>query len=545
MIRRVVIEGFKRFERVEFALPGHFVLAGPNNTGKTTVLQAIAAWSVALNRWKELNDYQRHGGAYTRAPIARQAFSAVPLRSFDLLWRDRQYSRQIRITIKTDSWSLRMDFEPSSSEQIYVRPEPVDPSDVRHAQITPVLVPPMTGLSTEEPVYTRPKLDHLLGQAKPGEMLRNLLLEANASERAWPRLQESIGRLFGYELLPPDGTGPHILAEYRPVGGGSRLDIASAGSGFQQVLMLLTLLNTRPGSVLLLDEPDAHLHVFLQDAIFGELRSVAAQTGSQLVVATHSEVIINAVDARELCVLLDRPVMLADDAQREALIASLRVLSNDDIMRALQAPGVLYLEGHTDLEILRAFARVLGHPAHDLLTTKLFWKPIVSDPPGGGTGVKAQEHYDALRLVRDIPALQLVDGDSHSGIGDTAITGAGFQRLRWRRYEVESYLVHLAALGRFVIQAVGPAAAPPHVAALHAYLKENLPPAVVERPLEDHPYLKNTKARRDILPPALNAAGLPNLPYTRYHEIAAGMLPEEIHPEVIEKLDAIVAAFRS
>ena len=36
--------------------------------------------------------------------------------------------------------------------------------------------------------------------------------------------------------------------------------------------MLLTMLNTRPGAVLLLDEPDAHLHVILQDAIYGELR---------------------------------------------------------------------------------------------------------------------------------------------------------------------------------------------------------------------------------------------------------------------------------
>ena len=41
--------------------------------------------------------------------------------------------------------------------------------------------------------------------------------------------------------------------------------------------MLLTMLNTRPGSVLLLDEPDAHLHLILQDAIYGELRSAAAR----------------------------------------------------------------------------------------------------------------------------------------------------------------------------------------------------------------------------------------------------------------------------
>ena len=62
--------------------------------------------------------------------------------------------------------------------------------------------------------------------------------------------------------------------------------------------------------------------------------------------------------------------------------------------------------------------------------------------------------------------------------------------------------------------------------------------------MDEHPYLNDAKARKTILPPALNAAGLPNLPYTRYYEIAAGMLPEEIHPEVREKLDQIVAAFK-
>ena len=543
MIRRVLIEGFKRFDHVEFALPGHIVVAGPNNTGKTTLLQAIGAWSLALNRWKELNDFQRHGGAYTRAPIARQAFSPVPLRSFDLLWHNRRYAGEIRISVRTDEWQLTMKLEADSTEQIYVRPDPVDPDIVRSVMLTTSLVPPMTGLSVEEPVYTRPKLDQLLGQGRPGEMLRNVLVGAHGAGETWERLQGSIRRLFGYELAPPDATGPNIIAEYQMTPGGPRFDVASAGSGFQQVLMLLAMLNTRPGSVLLLDEPDAHLHVILQDAIYGELRTTAARTGSQLIVATHSEVIIDSVDARELCVLLDRPRMLADNEERRTLIESLRVLSNDDIMLALQAPGVLYLEGHTDLEILRAFARVLGHPAEALLTTELFWKPMVADTQPGKPGVKAREHYDALRLVRELPGLELVDGDSHAGIKSTEITGTGFQRRRWRRYEIESYLVHPEALARFVTSVVGPGSAAPHVDDLNTYLRDNLPPAVMDRPLEDHAFLNNTKARTEILPQALSAAGLPGLPSTRYHEIAGGMTVDEVHPEVRETLDAIVQAF--
>jgi hypothetical protein len=57
-------------------------------------------------------------------------------------------------------------------------------------------------------------------------------------------------------------------------------------------------------------------------------------------------------------------------------------------------------------------------------------------------------------------------------------------------------------------------------------------------------YLQQRKARTEVIPPILNAAGLHGFPYTRFNEIAAVMLPDEIHPEVKEKLDAIQQAFR-
>ena len=52
MIRRVQIRRFKRFEDETFVFPGHMVLAGPNTSGRTTVLQAIAAWRLALERFR-------------------------------------------------------------------------------------------------------------------------------------------------------------------------------------------------------------------------------------------------------------------------------------------------------------------------------------------------------------------------------------------------------------------------------------------------------------------------------------------------------------
>ena len=552
MIRTVRIRGFKRFEEVELSFPGHVVLAGPNNTGKTTVLQAIASWDLALRRWRELNDFNRRRG-YTRVPIARQAFASVPLRSFDLLWRNRRYREMIEIELRhDDGWSVTMELRPDSTEQIHVRPGAgADPDTLRGLDLRAVFVPPMTGIGTEEPVFQPPMIEQLLGLGRPGEVLRNLLTEASRDESAWSALQASMDRLFGYELLPPDATGAHIRAEYRTAGAvdeeRASLEIASAGSGFQQVLMLLAFLHTRPAAVLLLDEPDAHLHVILQDAIYHELRTVAARQHSQLIVATHSEVVIESVEPPELYVMLDEPRRIDDAIERRHLVSSLRVLTNTDMMQALAVRGVLYAEGRTDIDILRAWATRLDHHASELLTTEIMWKPTVFQAREGGVGavgVKAREHFEALQLVRgDLPGLELVDGDAHSGIRSSEITGAGLQRLRWKRYEIESYLVHPDALARFVEAVVGAEAAAPHVEDMLAHWRDKFPPAVVREPLGDHEYLNVTKARTQLVHPLLEAAGLHGLPYTRYHEIAQGMLPEEIHPEVIEKLDAICRAF--
>lgn len=74
-------------------------------------------------------------------------------------------------------------------------------------------------------------------------------------------------------------------------------------------------------------------------------------------------------------------------------------------------------------------------------------------------------------------------------------------------------------------------------------LARSIPPDVVKDPQGDHEYLVEAKARTRLLPSLLQAAGLHGVSYTRYHEIAALMLPREIHPEVVEKLDAICRAF--
>jgi hypothetical protein len=205
-------------------------------------------------------------------------------------------------------------------------------------------------------------------------------------------------------------------------------------------------------------------------------------------------VIIDSVEPRELWVVLQSAYPLAEDAEKSSLIKSLRVLSNTDIMLAREAEGNLYLEGHTDLDILRAWAKAIGHRSADLLK-RVFWKPTVWETRTGADGIQARDHYDALKLVRDdLPGLVLLDGDTQAP--STPITGKGLQRLRWNRYEIENYLVHPEALKHFVEQKVGFDAAHPHLEDLQRHFEETYPPAFLKNPLKDNPYLKNKKRAR-------------------------------------------------
>jgi predicted ATPase len=560
MIKEVVLRRFKRFQEERFDLTGHVILAGPNNCGKTTVLQAIAAWALAYKTWQELHDTNSRKGGYTKAPVARQAFSAVPLRSFDLMWKDRYYDGPIEIEVMmTDGAKLVMEFISNSTEQIYVRPRWdmsafLDYKD----EIQVVYVATVGGLSIEEPVYQPEYIETLLGRQKPGDVIRNLLLQASKGN-AWESLTASVSRLFGFELLVPQTHGGQIICEYRQSPDGAKFDLLSAGSGFQQVVLLLASLFTRKGSTVLVDEPDAHLHVFLQDTIFAELGRAAAETKSQLIMATHSEVIFNSAAPEQICIMIGgKPRRLNSAADVQKLRQAVAILQQSDLVQALEAPGILYLEGYTDLNLLREWAGILGHPLKDYLNRTPFWRGKQSPAREGATEVLASDHFNALRLVNEqITGVWLVDADGRQRILPSETPERQkLNRACWQRYETESYLVHPTALARFIDRQMGGDGGADAVRRFltqqfSTYLGKTAGPQVandfIANPLQPDQavirYLAETKARTVIVSGILQEAGIHGMNYTRFSEIAAMMEPGEIHPEVKEKLDFIQQAF--
>jgi len=83
----------------------------------------------------------------------------------------------------------------------------------------------------------------------------------------------------------------YISVTYRESGRAKEFDVLSAGSGFQQFVYLFGFIHLREPHVVLLDEPDTHLHGTLQSSLLGELGRLV-EKGRQVLLATHSRELI-------------------------------------------------------------------------------------------------------------------------------------------------------------------------------------------------------------------------------------------------------------
>ena len=532
MIRRVVVNNFKKFGQQEFDIPDHLVIAGPNNSGKTTLLQAIAVWSEIAFQWSENNPdlAKEKDGNYPSTNLNSERFYSVPLADFEHLWKDKNVQESASVCLHTHQWKIGFEIIYKETELATIRPaKDVDENDLEKYiddPLIPIYIPPLSGVDIKESPFDPVVIPARLARAQAGSVLRNLLLAVSLDADKWQKLQQVIRSFFGYELLPPS-SGAEIYVRYQHSAQGSWYDLSSAASGFLQVLLVYAALLYKEASVVLIDEPDAHLHILLQEKMYRDLCEHARQSSSQLVIATHSERLIDAADKENLRLLAGELRKVNDKRKVKRTLS----LDNTEILLAETERKILYVEGKTDIDILRGWASVLKHPLLQFLE-KPFWRPTAEEEKHFVTN-----HFSSLQLiVPNFQGIELRDGDN-KGSRNTSSSPKGMRRLFWDRYEIESYLIHPEAIARFVESVDGKQAANQ----AEAYMKGYLPPALYETPFESFATLKQTKGK-DILAEIMQEAGL-ILREDEYYQIAEQMTKEEIHPEVVEKLDAIAKQF--
>jgi AAA ATPase domain len=205
MLTRLKIRKFKRFRDVDIELGKAVVLIGPNNSGKTTALQALALWETGLRRWNEKRKGKSVRQKRPGVTINRRDLVSIPVPNANLLWHDLHVRNVERVqkngnpSSKTNNvnveiivegvthgkgWSSGFEFDYANDESFYCRPLRIDeeaknrmPVPDEAGSVSVAFLPPMSGLADREYLKQPGEIGVLIGQGQTAQVLRNLCFQ--------------------------------------------------------------------------------------------------------------------------------------------------------------------------------------------------------------------------------------------------------------------------------------------------------------------------------------------------------------------------------
>lgn len=391
MIKKVSLYGFKGFEQIDVPINrGVTLLVGPNNSGKSSVLQGVLLGCECLRLMYEDNrlafttrntlelQARKHKG------MTLDAFTFFQVAKFSDLWLvgtspvsgghiSLTFHNDAVITLKFGLSVNLFRFKVARVQGTITR-EMVEEIATRPV----ILVPSFAGISSQEERKTHQRIKSLIAKGHFNEVVRNLLYELSRDQQRYDRLKERLRTYFQIEDLRVQfnpHTDEYITAQYRVTrilppgnGRGNRntatrtywLDIASLGLGTLQMLQMITLATQQDPWLILLDEPDSHMHAQLQGRVVDLLNELTDGNRLRIMAATHSKDMINRVDVRRLLRFDNKTLeaVATDDTQR-AVYESLG-WDNYDLASMFRGSRLAVVEGSTDADLLAEMLKIYG-----------------------------------------------------------------------------------------------------------------------------------------------------------------------------------------
>ncbi|MBI3618061.1 MAG: ATP-binding protein, partial [Candidatus Omnitrophica bacterium] len=478
MITSLTLENFKKIKKETYKFTNFDLLVGRNNSGKSTILQALAIWQYCIEEFSRSNRKGKRG-----SQIVLPNFTALPLPQFNLLWKDqveRNYPKEngkktqkyIYIDIQVEwvrdgkkkDFAVQLRYQ--SPQSVYVIPVGGwgKFKDLYDNKLLPkiVYVPTFSGLEPSEEWRDDSILRKQVGKAQPGSVLRNLLYrvvdrnsggegEKDNSTTDWKEIQGVVERFFSVQLEEPryrKGVDTEIICEYIDPLSKKKFDIISGGSGFHQTLTLLAFMYGYAGlTTILFDEPDAHMFVNLQRETLDYFQRKSTERNVQFLIATHAEELIKGVEAENIISLSEgKPKRISATPE---IITALSDVTNGEMTRLRESSFILYVEGEDDERVLRSWANALGE---EQTLNRFYFKTM-----GGGSKKEMQEsadrHFDGLKhLFPQVKRMIVFDYDSDASFHPPKNNPVIFE---WRRKNIENYLLVQDAWERAVKKAFG------------------------------------------------------------------------------------------
>ncbi|MEI7511703.1 MAG: AAA family ATPase [Candidatus Peregrinibacteria bacterium] len=324
-LNSLTIENFKGFTKTQIKfVPGVNILVGPNNCGKSSILQAV------FLAFRFLDHYQL--GKKDKKPD--DIGVSIKDEEFHLPYPDRSYistNLKKQTQFKNPHTGFLLDVFISSEKEnhkvkietlfsgnntnIYVSKEEGFDRETAKKDLEKVIgneefreinariteekicfVPLFAGLLAKEGGLTDAKAQESIWKGRSNEVLRNKILRMD--ENDFHVLQNTIQETFGINLSKAEEHGADLESHYFEIDEEGKpkkvsFDVFAGGSGFQQILHLLVYILSSKADIVLVDEPDAHLHFDLQKKMFQALRRISLEGKKQIIIATHSFEVIH------------------------------------------------------------------------------------------------------------------------------------------------------------------------------------------------------------------------------------------------------------
>ena len=311
----VTVRRFKRIEDLTFDLDDVTLLIGANNSGKSSILQAIHfAVSIAQTArlvgeglsWRsDTFELSYNPSQLLYSPVG----DVLSLATGGALQEPRQSQIEIEFHDETGATCV-VGLRRGRNRNIAVSLVGRQIGEQLMAVNRPftVYAPGLAGVPKEEKYMSPGVVRRIVARGDANLTLRNVLRMLKTNPLAWDDFIADIQSIFeGIDIaIEFDENTDENINVYFQFASGPRLPVDAAGTSVLQACQILAYISLFAPQVLILDEPDLHLHPDNQRILCDLVFKLASKRGFQALISTHSRHVLDSVKNRGSIIWLSK-----------------------------------------------------------------------------------------------------------------------------------------------------------------------------------------------------------------------------------------------